>query len=79
MKFEKKSAILSKKEFKSEPVQNKKYLKAEKNLITKKSTQKKALNKFIYSVYIKDKNNYLQVFLEKYKYYPGTSKLNLSA
>ena len=65
-----------KKKFNSERIYNKKYLKAEKNVLTKISTQNNALNIYIYiyiyilvilidSVYIKDKNYYPQVLSEK--------------
>ena len=74
MKFEKKISNIMKKKFNSELIYSKKYLKAEKNLITKKSAQKEC-SQYIYisvilidSVYIKDNNYYPQVFLEKCKH-----------
>ena len=47
--LEKVSNIIEK-EFTSEPVNNKNYLKAEKNFTTKESTQKKALSLFISNI-----------------------------
>ena len=47
--LEKVSNIIEK-EFTSEPVNNKNYLKPEKNFTTKESTQKKALSLFISNI-----------------------------
>ena len=56
-----KVSSIIKKEFNSETVHNKNYLKTKKNLITKTSTQKKALNVFIYQWY------WLLQFIQKKK------------
>ena len=50
----------------SKLIYNKKHLKAEKKILYRKSRHQRMLS--MYSVYIKDKNYYPQVFLEKNKH-----------
>ena len=82
MKFGKKSATLSKKNFGSKPVYNEKYIKTKikscngkintnfhNDKIPKEGSQCICLSVILIdSVYKKDKNYYPQVFLEEYKY-----------
>ena len=70
-----------KKEFNSEPIHNKKYIKTEKKSYNEKINTKEG-SQCIYmpiiliaSVYIKDKNYYPQAFLEKYKYVVTEKKM----